>query len=559
MRALSLAVMACCLAANCAAAQQASPIPIPGGVEPGRQTNPNLMLRRPPPAPEADLNFSFPVQRRSEQGRLSDLLAVDLKKIVVEGATVVPPAFWEPLVAPLLTRPATLPEVVEVADAIQARYVALGYTLTRAFVPPQELVDGVLTIRVVEGYIDKLRVEGASPGTVRRLERLGETARAERPAQQREIERFLLLANELPGVTVSGNLRPGEAPGAADVTLTTTEKPWALAVGASNRATRYTGPWTAFVDAAANDLLGWGEQLATTLTGAPKGLEQWAANGRWLQPLGNGLTLSTTVDYGRGKPGAGLQEFALKTGSLAVGQRLAYPLIRSRRQNLAIEAGWTVQRSRIDLLGSRFSTDQWRTADVGLSATEAGFLGGGTVASVRVIRGLDVLGATDRTSQQASRLGADPSFTKFAAELQRLQPLPGGLLLTLRAAGQVTPDIIFAGEEFSLGGGRFGRGYNPSDLSGASGFGTTAELQATWQTRLAYLEAVTPYAFFDWGQVWKSATANTFLRSAGGGVRLNLGGGRNLSLEVAQALRDLPVLGAEQPGTRFFVDLAFAY
>lgn len=341
--------------------------------------------------------------------------------------------------------------------------------------------------------------------------------------------------------------------------MATTEKSWALAVGASNRATRYTGPWTAFVDAAVNDLLGWGEQFGAGLSGAPKGLEQWSANGRWLQPLGYGLTLTSTADYGRGKPGAGLQEFALNTGSLAVGQRLAYPVIRSRRQNLAIEAGWTIQRSRINLLGSRFSTDKWRTVDIGLSATEAGFAGGGTVASVRVIHGLDIFGATDRASQQASRLGANPAFTKYAAEVQRLQPLPGDLLLTLRAAGQITRDVIFAGEEFSLGGGRFGRGYNPSDLSGGTGFGTTAELQGTWQVRLQYLEAVTPYAFFDWGRVWKSATANTFLRSAGGGLRLNLGGGRNLSLEAAQALRNLPVLGAEQPGTRFFVDLAIAY
>src|SRR5262249_31880837 len=152
-----------------------------------------------------------------------------------------------------------------------------------------------------------------------------------------------------------------------------------------------------------------------------------------------------------------------------------------------------------------------------------------------------------------------PSFVKFVAELQRLQPLPGTLLLVLSAAGQHTPDVVFAGEEFSLGGGRFGRGYNPSDLSGGSGVGTSAELRRTWQIGLGALDSLTPYAFFDWGEVWKSATANTFLRSAGGGVRLDFGGARSLTLEVAQPLRDLPVIGAEQPGTRFFVDLAISY
>jgi hemolysin activation/secretion protein len=561
MRALSLALLVTCVSAALPAAAQVPPVQtppsqLPNAIQPGRATNPNL---RGPDVPEAQLQFSFPAQRKTEQARSSDELRFTLKRVVVEGASVVGADFWDPLIAPLLTRPVALPELVTVAEAIQARYVALGYALTRAFVPPQDMQDGTLTIKVVEGYIGKVRVEGAPPDTAKRLERLAAATQKNRPVNNDAIERVLLLAEDLPGMKVTGVLKPGEDPGAADLMLTAEQKSWAVAAGGSNRATRFTGPWTAFADVAANDLLGWGEQVGATVSGAPKGLEQVTADFRWLQPLGDGLMLTTTLDYGRGKPGAGLQAFALKTTSASVGQRLSYPVIRSRRENLAIEAGWTMQRSRINLLGSQFSSDEWRTVDLRVSYSEAGFLKGGTLLSAGIIRGLNVFGATDQRSTSSSRLNADPNFTKFVAEAQRLQPLGAGFLLVLSASGQYSARTLFAGEEFSLGGGRFGRGYNPSDLSGGNGFGSSAELRRTFEFDSTYVQSVSPYLFFDWGRVWKSATADTFLRSAGAGVKLDFGSGKSLGLELAQPLRNLPVTGAQDPSTRFFVDLGLAF
>lgn len=559
MRAPTCALLATCVSAAWpAAGQVAPPVQIPGAVEPGRQTNPNLRNRL-PDVPEAELQFSFPAQRKSEQQRSSDELRFALKQVKVEGASIVGADFWDPLIAPLLTRPVTLPDVVAVAEAIQARYVALGYALSRAFVPPQDMVDGTLTIRVVEGTIGKVRVEGAPPSTVKRLERLAQPAQAQRPVNNSRIERVLLLADDLPGLKVTGVLRPGEEPGAADLMLTVEEKNYAVALGGGNRATKFTGPWTAFADVAVNDALGLGEQLGVTVSGAPKGAEQLAGDVRWVQPLGDGLLLTSTANYGRGKPGAGLQAFALKTSSTSFGQSISYPLIRSRRENLALEAGWTIQRSRIDLLGSQFSSDEWRTVDLRVSYSEAGFLRGGTVLSAGIVKGFDIFGATDHRSSSSSRLGADPGFTKFVADVQRLQPLGGGALLVVSAGGQYSPRTLFAGEEFSLGGARFGRGYNPSDLSGRNGFGISAELRATYEVGLAYLQSLEPYLFFDWGRVWASATADTFLKSAGGGVKLDFGSGKTLALELAQPLRDLPVMGAQDPSLRFFVDLGLAF
>ncbi|HYC04073.1 MAG TPA: ShlB/FhaC/HecB family hemolysin secretion/activation protein [Azospirillaceae bacterium] len=543
------------LAAAPSVAQQPPPS-VPGTVEPGKATNPNQLQQAPKP-PEAKLQFSFPAQRKSTGGKSSDDLKFPVKRVLVEGATIVGPDFWDPLIAPLLTRRISLPEVVAVADAIQARYVAKGYPLTRAFVPPQEIEDGTVRIKVVEGYVGKVQVDGASPDTAERLKDFLAPPQAERPTRAATIERSLLLAGDLPGVVVGGVLRPGDQPGMAELALTVTETPYAVSVGGGNRNSRFAGPWTFFADAAANSALGWGEQIGLTASATPDLSESRSLALRYLQPVNaDGLSLATTLNYSRGRPGAGLQTFAVRTTSMAAGQRLSWPLLRTRRQNLVLEAGWTAQEARIDLLGERFSTDVWRTADFRVSFSEAGFLGGGTVLTAALVQGLDVLNATPAGSMSASRLDPDPRFTKLSAEMQRLQALPKGALLVIGVAGQYTRDVLFSGEEFGLGGARFGRGYNASDLSGGNGFGATAELRRTFQFEMPYLASATPYAFFDWGRVWRSETANTLLRSAGGGVRLDFAPGRSATLEVARPLRNLPVPGAQDPGTRFYLELA---
>ncbi|MFV3130314.1 ShlB/FhaC/HecB family hemolysin secretion/activation protein [Niveispirillum sp. KHB5.9] len=538
------------------AAAQSAPGRLPGSVEPGRPTVPAPLeeLRR---APKAQLQFSIPAQRKGAPAAGAADLRFTLSRIAVEGAAAIDPQTeFAADIAALIARPVTLADISALADRIQARYLALGYGLTRVFVPAQELRDQTITIRVIEGHLERARVEGGGPRERARVEARLADALAARPARVELIERGLLLVDDLPGVTVTGLIRPGDSFGAAELLVGYTETPYAMVAGVGNRGSEFAGPWSAFVDLAANSPFGLGEQLGVTLSATPQIKEQRSANGRWVHPLeGSGLSLTSAVNYSRGRPGASLKPFAVATESYGMGQRLSLPLIRSRARNLTLEVGWNAQAANVALLNLPFSRDRWRSLDARATYSQLRFLGGDLYAQLGVTQGLDVAGATVRGDAAASRLRPEPWYSKFNAEVAYGYRLPADIGATLTVAGQYTPDTLLAGEEFALGGSRFGRGYNGGDLSGPNGVGGGLELRRSFNPGIERVEGLTLYGFLDTGRVWDSVAASTHLVSAGGGVRLGLFGKASLSAELARTLRALPIPGAEGRRTRLFIDL----
>lgn len=532
---------------------------LPGAAEPGRAPlPPPLEESRQPPT--AKLQFSIPTQRRTETAKPGGELRFTLQKIVVEGAMIVGPDFYDPLITPLLARPVTLSEVAALADAIQARYVELGYVLSRAYVPAQEIADATMRIRVIEGHVDRLVVEGATKGEQERLAAITAPALASRPAHIGTLERSLLLASDLPGLDVSGLLRPGAGFGAAELVVTALPDPWGGSVGLGNRGSDFAGPWSAYADLYVNNLLDQQEQLGLTLSGTPTDDEQRAANLRWLQPLfANGLLLSTTGSYAKGKPGASLALFAVRTESWAVGQSLSYPLVRSRALNVAVEGGWKAQRSDVELLSTPFTRDDWRTADLRLSASHANLGGVAVQGAIGLVQGLDIFAASPRAGRATSRTDIDTAFTKFTADLAASARLAEGLGLTVSAAGQYTNDRLVSGEEFVLGGTRFGRGYDSGDLAGPRGVGASAELRYTRPINNPYLQSASLYGFTDWGRVWGSVALDADLTTIGAGLRLGLLRGISVNAELAAPQGGLDLPGLENPGSRFFFELSVPF
>ncbi|MBJ7415166.1 MAG: ShlB/FhaC/HecB family hemolysin secretion/activation protein, partial [Niveispirillum sp.] len=168
---------------------QTAPSRLPGAVEPGRPTVPAPLeeLRK---APKAQLQFSIPAQRKGPPAAGANDLRFTLTRVAVEGASVFDPqtAFAEDIRA-TIAKPVTLADISALADRIQARYLALGFGLTRVFVPAQEIKDQTISIRVIEGHLERVRVEGGGPAERARVEARLADAVAARPARVDLIER----------------------------------------------------------------------------------------------------------------------------------------------------------------------------------------------------------------------------------------------------------------------------------------------------------------------------------------------------------------------------------
>ena len=177
----------------------------------------------------------------------ADRITLTISRVVITGATVYSDADLAPLYADMLGGEVTLAAVYDLARRITAKYGAAGYVLSRAVVPPQNFGrrGAVVRIQVVEGYVDKV------VWPVEKLARYRDfftdyTARivADRPANVRTLERYLLLANDLPGLKFSTTLKPSPTnPNASTLIVEVKEKMIDAIARIDNRGTQARGPW----------------------------------------------------------------------------------------------------------------------------------------------------------------------------------------------------------------------------------------------------------------------------------------------------------------------------
>ncbi|HEY0265579.1 MAG TPA: POTRA domain-containing protein, partial [Rhizomicrobium sp.] len=158
--------------------------------------------------------------------------------------------------------PISLADANDLAAKVTAVYRDAGYILVRAVVPAQQIDQGVLRIQILQGYIDKVKIQGDAGGARPYLEAYGEKIAQAKPLTAKVLERELLLASDLAGMNVRSILTASQTvPGAADLTLVVEPKKVDAFLAADNRGSRYLGPYEIQAGVFFNDALGTGGRL----------------------------------------------------------------------------------------------------------------------------------------------------------------------------------------------------------------------------------------------------------------------------------------------------------
>ncbi len=172
--------------------------------------------------------------------------------------------------------------------------------------------------------------------------------------------------------------------------------------------------------------------------------------------------------------------------------------------------------------------------------------------NIELSHGLPIFNVSPFAQANASRLYGDPQFTKLVISASRTTPLGGDFALLAATQGQTAfGSALLSGEQFGLGGGAFGRGYDPSEVTGDDGIAGKLELQYTPDLGLGHLRYTQFYAFYDVGEavtehaVVPGGTVKGLagngqttgsLASAGFGTRLALFENFTSTLELAKPL-----------------------
>lgn len=504
----------------------------------------------PPPEPELP---SPPTAVVEELETIEFVLAA----VSIEGATVFTAEDFAPLYDEFLSRRVTTADVSGILDRMTGLYREKGYFLSRAVAPPQDLQAGILRIVAIEGYVESVVFEGGA-GENALLGPYAERIVRERPLRLDALERAILLINDIGGITVSARLRPkDEARGIYELILSTEYDAVDAFASFDNRGTEGVGPLQAWFGGGLNTVLGRRERLQATVLTVPDNPRELKYGSLSIEkPVGfNGTNLSLFGYLSEVNESAALQPDP-QSRAVLLSFRIWHPLIRSRRQNLWLSGNFDLLNSEQELNGATVLKDRVRVLSARADYNLVDSFGGATFLTTQVSQGVGILGAGEVDAALRSRAGGRPDFTKFNFGVTRQQGLSENFGLQFDAAGQISLHPLLFPEQFAVGGSRFGRAYNFSEIAGEHGVAAAVELRYGRDVGEPWLEAFQVYGYYDFGAVWNevrgAGTIRDSLASAGAGVRFTLLPGLRTDILVAKPLTR-PVFDQGNKDVRAFV------
>ena len=467
-----------------------------------------------------------------------------------------------------LNRDISLADVYQLAARVTAAYREEGYILTRAIVPAQRIVDGRLRLQIIEGFIDKVEVEGDAGGALPVLLRHARRLTAARPLTSRILERELLLAGDIAGLSVRSVLTPSSGtPGAASLTLVVERHPFDGYVAADNFASRYLGREEVMAVGHANDLFGTAGRLGLVGVSTPDGNPELAYMAvSFQQPLSaGGLSLFTSYSHSRTRPALGTDLPDTRGRAKTLRLALSYPFIRSRAFNLIGTFGLYSGdiRSGNEVLDPVFE-DNVRNANIEMFANLLDGGGGYNTARLTYTQGLTAWGGSKDGDSNLSRANADSDYRRLNVEITRWQPLGAGFGLLLGAAGQTSFNgDLLASEELGFGGAVYGRGFDNAEITGEKGLAGKLELQWRPPVEAAFLSGTELYGTYENATVEQVTVLpgekrREKIQSVSFGLRTAVLRRFNLDIFVAKPYgRDVGAEGDRNP--RVFLSMASAF
>jgi len=542
----------------------------------------DVVAQAPPPVLQAPPQLTPPV-RPPEPGTISapagptapgappgsESVTFTPVDIQVEGNTVYTRGELDALVRPLIGRQIPASEVFKLAEAIQRKYRDDGYFLATVTVPAQRVADGRVRVLVTEGYISSVLVEGDVGPVSEKAKDYLDNLIGKKPINISDLERYLLLTEDLPGIKVKAVMRPGREPGSSELIAQLTREWWDLFNQTDNRGSDFTGVQQNLLAAGFNSFTSIGERIElsyfTTFNSENNFLQ--AAYSGHIGPEGSRFRFYG--GYGRIKPGEPISQTGYAGQVVIAGLQVYHPIVRSRRLNVAFNGSFDYYRSIVDVTGGiRLSEVDLRSLRAGIDASYRDPFNGVTYGTARISKGLNVLGASKAGDQLLPRQGSDPNYFKVNAELSRLQGLYSdedfSLNLFVSGAAQYTNNILPPSEKFFIGGERLGRGYYAGQITGDRAIAASIELQLSFAIPYNDVQPSSApssvagrvrglplqlYAFYDYGKAWNLASFETptiVARSYGFGVRANVGDTLTVEAEAVRRL-DLDVDGAAAP------------
>jgi hemolysin activation/secretion protein len=487
----------------------------------------------PPIAQTLDINPSPKPVSSDVWRQEAELLRTFVRQIKVVDSTVFSEKDFNPILQPFVGRELTIEEIRQAADKITQLYLNQKYINSRAIPVTEQITDGVVVIRVIEGRVSEIEVQGTkrlNPGYIRDRIKLG----ASIPLNTIQLEDQLKLLRIDPLFTnVEASLRPTGKVGQSILIVRVQEaNPITVNFAVDNYSPPSVGGERLGIELRDRNLIGIGDELAGsyyhTLSGGSDVFDFSyqipvnAMNGKVQLRVAPNRNEITEAPFSR---------LGIRADQDLYEINYRQPLVRSPREEFALSLGFTYQD------GQTFLFDRLPTP-FGIGPDENGVsrtsvikfsqdyikrdAQGATFVRSQFNFGIDLFDATINNNSIP-----DGRFFSWLAQAQRVQKLNDDNLLLIQADLQLTPDSLLPSQQFVIGGGQSVRGYRQNIRSGDNGFRFGIEDRFTVKRNESGLSTIQLIPFLDMGAIWNQSDnpnklpSQRFLASAGLGVLWN--------------------------------------
>ena len=464
------------------------------------------------------------------------------------------------LVADSVGKPLTFADLQGLAERITAYLKKKGFFLASAYLPQQDVTSGVIQFTLLSGKLQHaLTINGHNLRLKpTQLQAIADHAiPADAALQVEDLERAMLLMNDLPGMQVRSSLAPSNTPGVAQLVLDASEGPaFSSRLSADNYGNQYTGIHRAVGNLSWQDPARVGDQLSLNWTNATDLTSGQLDYSVPIHP--NGARVNLSLSRLRFRVGEEFKALDITGSAQTFAVSASYPIIRSRALNVWSSLGYTGKSLQDRTANIATRDKQINARNLSVSGDSYDSWGGGGLNSFSFsFTGgeLDLSRVAGDLAADSTTAGTQGDYAKLNYSIARLQQITPALSFFSALNGQYAGQNLDSSEKFILGGPSGVRAYPSGEASGDRGEIINLELRYDLPTnRFSDFGQWQLVTFADAGHIrlydtpWTGAITNISGTNeyllTGAGIGLNLTQSSRYAVRTAWASQ----LGRDNPG-----------
>jgi len=461
----------------------------------------------------------------------------DIWEYQVEGNTLLPQKDVERSVYPHLGPKKTIDSVEAARKQLEQMYQERGYGTVFVDIPEQDVVGGVVRLKVNEGKVERLRVTGSRYFSLGRIKAMVPSLNKDSVPHLPTVQQELVALNKRSSDrAITPVLRPGRTPGKVEVELRVEDElPLHGGVELNDRYSPDTTRLRLGANLRYDNLWQREHSVSASYQTSPEDTEEVKVfAGTYLWKFENSDHLFALYGVMSDTSVATVGTLGVIGSGVIVGGRYIVPLttLGNYYHNVTLGVDYKDFNESVGLLGA--DTLETPISYVMFGPAYSGtWIKGEATSHVNATVNFAPRGMGNTQEEfENKRFNAEPNFAYLRLSGDHSEPLGLGAAFFARLSGQIASGPLVSNEQFGIGGADTVRGYLESQALGDDGLNGTLELRSPSLGKYLGLKEdkvqnLQLLAFTDAGQVrirqpLPAQEESAFLWSTGTGMRAGL-------------------------------------